>query len=537
MDNAFFIVGSPSGWKSSQRLAYKELLLEAGMKKLKVRPESRAAFLSARDSGELGDAFMSLSKSVLVIDVGSSTTDFTLVKDYEEEPLDLGRQLGGSLIDESIFEFAQKNQNDSDIAEKVLSSEKLTNECKLACRRVKEEWFSSADVELSRALSVEMSVRLSRGKHFEIEIGENEMKEILSQPVFNGLCWREAFYSELLNCKKVIEEDKNQNTPLPNLIFLTGGASRMRFLRQACADVFPGVRVRVGTEPQLTIAKGLAIIGRTDFKIDAFRKEVARFIESTTLRELIRDEVPLLCEALSERLLEKVSKISKDKFNEWMTGDVSTIENVEKAIRTETERFLKCSGEVYFRSDVDEWLEAVSQKIEDKTYPICDRYKIPRTALSIGEASANLPQGVGKSELGEIIGYSISSMVSIATMITAWLLVCAVLIAAPFGAWLTVVSIATAGVAGGTSLLTERESIIQMAKGMDVPVKLRRLLFFDSSLQKQIESSKDPVKQQILAHFENDLLSEEKFRQVLMPIQEELNRSADRAALIIKCSA
>ncbi len=80
--NTHFIVGSPSGWTESDRKKYEEILKEAGMINITVRPESRAAFLEAKESGELSD-FSLINDCVLIIDIGSSTTDFTIVKNYE----------------------------------------------------------------------------------------------------------------------------------------------------------------------------------------------------------------------------------------------------------------------------------------------------------------------------------------------------------------------------------------------------------------------------------------------------------------------
>lgn len=45
-----------------------------------------------------------LQKSVLVIDIGSSTTDYTLVKGMSDTPIDFGHDLGASLIEKQILQ-------------------------------------------------------------------------------------------------------------------------------------------------------------------------------------------------------------------------------------------------------------------------------------------------------------------------------------------------------------------------------------------------------------------------------------------------
>ena len=74
---SLFVVGCPSGWRGAVRRDYEALLQEAGMQQVRVVVESRAAFLAARDS--LAIPLDDLEGSVLIIDIGSSTTDFTYV--------------------------------------------------------------------------------------------------------------------------------------------------------------------------------------------------------------------------------------------------------------------------------------------------------------------------------------------------------------------------------------------------------------------------------------------------------------------------
>ena len=50
---AFFFVGHPSGWSPIVVEAYKTVLFNSGLHNIEVIPESRAAFIHARESGEL----------------------------------------------------------------------------------------------------------------------------------------------------------------------------------------------------------------------------------------------------------------------------------------------------------------------------------------------------------------------------------------------------------------------------------------------------------------------------------------------------
>jgi molecular chaperone DnaK (HSP70) len=52
-ENSHFYVGCPSGWSSRDREEYQKLLQEANIPFLNVIPESRAAFMQAKEAGKL----------------------------------------------------------------------------------------------------------------------------------------------------------------------------------------------------------------------------------------------------------------------------------------------------------------------------------------------------------------------------------------------------------------------------------------------------------------------------------------------------
>lgn len=101
---SLFVVGCPSGWTEEEREKYKSLLKIDEIPLLRVVPESRAALIHAKEANKFKIA--DTLGAVLIIDIGPSTTDFTLVKNLKEQPRDFGaNQLGSSLIDEAIWFF------------------------------------------------------------------------------------------------------------------------------------------------------------------------------------------------------------------------------------------------------------------------------------------------------------------------------------------------------------------------------------------------------------------------------------------------
>ena len=78
-DKSRVIVGCPSGWSEADRGEYAKIFESAGLKNVRVVPESRAALMTALEQGYL--TIDDARDTVLIIDIGSSTTDFTFCRD------------------------------------------------------------------------------------------------------------------------------------------------------------------------------------------------------------------------------------------------------------------------------------------------------------------------------------------------------------------------------------------------------------------------------------------------------------------------
>ena len=179
-----FFVGCPSGWTDEDRKIYESVLQEAGMAQVSVRPESRAAFLEAKESGELTGAFQKLADSVLIVDIGSSTSDFTMVNNWKETPLDFGHNLGCGLIDVLILNRALEayGEKREQLEQFLVEHPPARSRCLLLCRDVKEAYFSKDEQNwIERPASGHE--KLDRGLFFELELGHQDMQAILATPI------------------------------------------------------------------------------------------------------------------------------------------------------------------------------------------------------------------------------------------------------------------------------------------------------------------------------------------------------------------
>ena len=223
----YFFVGCPSGWlkKPGLREKYEALLREAGITEVSVEPESRAAFIQAKEARDLRATATQLTGTVLIIDIGSSTTDFTIVvnqKINSVEVEDDGVPLGAALIDKLILDRAVASSATPDrVAELMNSHQPNRARCEIECRRAKEKYFNNPALYENPKNLLFFDVRLDRQTRLELEITGATMKEILDTPIsaLQGRSWR-GTYRGLLES---IRDRMAERGLKPDLIIMTGG--------------------------------------------------------------------------------------------------------------------------------------------------------------------------------------------------------------------------------------------------------------------------------------------------------------------------
>ena len=551
-NDSLFIVGCPSGWDHQTRAAYTALLRDTGMKQVQVERESRGAFLAARDS--LKVSVDTLSGSVLIVDIGSSTTDFTHVVNMEEKPEDFGSNvLGAGIIDRIIFE----RWRDAQTAETTTMLEEaphLEPVCLLHCRKLKEKYFKTDNTDKEPVYHTERVRFGNRRILFEVELMDSDMDEIISTPIggflqqpnaeLRKLGWQDAFRKVLQNAQKQTADDP------PQMILLTGGASRMSFVLRCCEEVFPSAEVKRGTEPQYTIARGLALIGRTGNKLEQFRSEIKDTLASDKLRKMLREESerdersPLdhLMASIADFVVYELSnKIILPTFVEWREGRISTLNRLDGEIKKRSRSFLEGLSGAGSQELEDEvvkpWLEeyvrpAVGRLIE----PICKKAGIPVSELHLSPdfvpPSVNVVAPSDSVDAFDGIDTFGNITVVIGSIIIATLLGgggTALLISGPIG-WIIGLVI------GVVTTFVGKEMAMDTIKDTNkVPTFLRQMLTSEETVQEKLEENEEELHGQIF-----DALQEkaDAFDDLLESIargtEAELKEKAEKAEMLIK---
>lgn len=278
-DGASVHVGAPSGWSTEASAAYRDLLRNDVVHEVTLVPESRAALLHALEAGLIRRS--EIERTVLVIDVGSLTTDFTAVADLQARPSERGRELGAGLIDRSIMRWVLDHSPDR---EAILAAFEIDpshrTRCEIACREAKVRFF---DPSFERSPN--------------------------PRPIY------------LL---EVIDTDLD---------------FQARLTKEATREVFGAETVRIDSEPELAIARGLARYGSLGPRVAAFHEEVVSF-SRTELPDLVRMTVPDLRRRLARALAEVMTwRGIKPALLNVKQGQISSLERLEERIRRNIEEW------------------------------------------------------------------------------------------------------------------------------------------------------------------------------------------------------
>ena len=531
-----FYVGCPSGWSVSDREEYQTLLKEAGIAFLSVVPESRAAFMQAKEAGKLD--YDKLRSSVLIVDIGSSTTDFTLVKSLHEIPLDFGRNaLGASLIDKAIFARTLANHGQKALLEQVFEDYPHHQaRCEIACRKAKEDYFSNEQLYSHPQTFARGFESINEQIFFIPQVNRVVMEEILNQPLpeLEDKSWMQSFREAVTEGKEKLD----QQGIAPKVVLMTGGASRMKFTREICEELFPepDSQVRPDPEPERCIALGLARVGRWDLRAAAFKEELNKLFDSKKLNELIERHIPefieLLTKPLSESLIENAVKPS---LKDWQSNKIRTLGDLESSMKSRAEQWLKSdrAQQIIKNKSVIWFNSKIQPDLAQETDPICRKFQIPRSSLRFeegidpGVVDADL--SIGDAILADTVAFIVNVVIGggtigsiIALILTGHLTWPIVLI---YG-----VSVLAAGVE-----LTRSKVQQAIKENVDIPSWTRSSFLNDSKIDDICERIKPELEEVLRKQLtQNRQAFDELIAKVGQELKKALNTKAEEAVILIQ---
>ena len=384
-DDQCFYIGCPAGWDKADREDYRGIFESAGYPPLKIVSESRAALVSACRSRHLQVGYDILSKPVLVVDVGSSTTDFAYIMSGKEVELKTGGEvvLGGGIMDEILLDEAIDASPDPAKIRRIFrENEAWRTYCEFAARRLKEKYYSDVEYWQNEPLTQTISIRTQLiPVRLKLTMSPGIADKLLNKKVdrLGGKSFRKVFTDSLMQVRESITDRQ------PELIFMTGGVSRMQELRQWCREIFPEAVVICGSEPEYSVAKGLAECGLIDEELSEFKADIAKLIESDAIEDIVEQHIDELYRSMVDSTVDPILEhVAIPVIDRWRDGSIDRLEDIDAILEKDIDAYLHSDdGRELLAKTVASWLKKVSYGLEEYTMPICVRHNVPFTALNL----------------------------------------------------------------------------------------------------------------------------------------------------------
>ena len=490
------VVGCPAGWGEGRREQYAALMESAGFPNVRVVPESRAAFLYARHARGLRVDADRMRRSAMVIDVGSSTTDFAYIIDGHQQDLSLfgDTNLGGGLLDELILRHAVETSADRAELERVLKeSPAWYSYCELEARRLKEKYFLDEKAGEGTGLSKRVLVCYDKALILEMKLTRSAVEELIREPIpaLGGKSFLSCLQDTLRTAAEV-----SRKCP-PGVVILTGGASRMGFLKEEVRAAFPDSLSVMTPEPECSIARGLAYAGRVDENLAVFRREVASIAHGETLSRLVSASVHELYEPIAESLYSVAVDSTLESVGLWKHGGISTVDELDAMIGQKIAAAF--SGDAVrsgLEDAVQSWLSGLMRTLENELTALCVRCGVPPEHMSLGAMPLRTGLSGVKLSLTDAMGMDWLSGLMGVVFAAIGAAVCggggiAVIGTGPVG-------ILTGAVVGILVALIGRSGMEKALRRATIPVFLRGLVT-ERAVRRGMERQKEDIKREIIS--------------------------------------
>jgi hypothetical protein len=298
--DAIAFVGHPAGWSAEAVDAYGRHLDLLDLP-VRLMPESQSALLHVRDRGPDEKHL----DRVLVVDIGSSTTDFTIVEDLTPKNLPVNTALGCRQIDEQLADLVRTEWCDQPELMEVLSAEGGQEFLLLACRWIKEAQFSGRPRRLMD-LRESCDKRLGPVVDAAVWLDGFEIPQMVGGP--GG--WGENFRAILTEIADLLGDRRP-----PHLVILTGGGSRMPLTGRLCREVFPTAAVERDQDPAFAVACGLVSNGQHWANVARFRRDMTELAQAPQTKERVRTEAEAALDTMKERVAVQVLEARRTAAN------------------------------------------------------------------------------------------------------------------------------------------------------------------------------------------------------------------------------
>ena len=302
--NHLVYIATPSGWTEDDKNLYGQMASKAGLPMGGITSESRAAFIKAQQDPDSGLP-QYIDKGAIVFDMGSSTLDFTYLTS-DSNPTDWGDNCGASMVEKIIYD--SKREDDDDIKDFENKYPNLVDALLFEARKAKEKVYFHPELACRITVNFDSIVD-------DEEFEDTKIKFKYQPGELNQMLEEKGYIGAIRNAMITFKNEKIAGKPI-YVAFLTGGASRMDFIKQLVKECWglPEEKIFRDQDPSLTISQGVAVLGRGDLRSGGSQntKDLLKEITSNA-----KDLFTPFAAALSEKVTEEMQSSIVTAFNEF----------------------------------------------------------------------------------------------------------------------------------------------------------------------------------------------------------------------------
>ena len=313
-------------WKAEEN-AYLALAEEAGIPVAGIQKESRAAYFRARTQPD-SKIDQEVKKGVLIVDFGSSTIDFTYLNGSLPAPIDDGRPLGANLVEKTILEYALAHPSDPTMpsfAQMYGYDENSNpyNQLLYKFREAKEAFYGkklpmfSVMFDYGLLTSSEKEPLCGFGG---ISIPRAQLDKILGKNVQNG------YIQKVKDAVLAFKNEKLKNHKVA-CVYLTGGASRMDFVREIFMEVFglDSEHCPSDDNPSVIVSQGVAHLAYADIKAKEKEMELKEIAQSAISSFNWEDNFnSIIRSSVKAKIIDRAWTIMKN-YRDGLIGEYHTL--------------------------------------------------------------------------------------------------------------------------------------------------------------------------------------------------------------------
>lgn len=355
-DNHLVYIATPSGWDKNAQALYLQMARQAGLPMGGITKESRAAFVRAQQDVTSGLG-KKIHKGAIVFDMGSSTLDFTYMNSELPGMVDFGYDCGASFIEKAIFAAKEKDDENIRLFEKKYPD--LIDYLVFEARKIKEQIYFDPSLKVKKSINFDDFVddEELEDERFRLSFQPGELNQLLRDNGYFGAI--ESSMKDYIN--NHIKGHKIYG------VFMTGGASRMDFLKGMICDSWglePN-QVYRDQDPSLTISQGVAEVARMDLQTEGMDEGLEDSIKTLANGNEVFDAfADILGGTLKEKVPDKVSEVLTAFLQDEEAWTLYGLQNVLSQVIEETVSETTAEAPEMLAYAIDKLTEPIRLKVE-----------------------------------------------------------------------------------------------------------------------------------------------------------------------------